>query len=144
VEQSVLESMNLKQIAEKFEWNVNPPDFINYQTHKFSIIDVIELAASALGTDRTKEIEEIIVGRRGMVVITTLPHTILAGRTPEGFLKEERGHAVLGELGHRRVLYAMAPDMIDKIIVHNFTSQATITVVEKAERLVALSKAKTV
>src|SRR4051812_9134410 len=105
-------------MIDELEWKATPPPGVSYQTHKFSIIDVIEVVSMRLNTDYTKQVESIVTGAKGRVVFSTLPHMILE-EGENGLLKEVNGKALIGRLGRRQVLFDRSKEMFQKITITN-------------------------
>ena len=111
------------------EWNSAPPKGMSFQTHKFSLLDVIEIASMELGTDYTAQHETIVTGQKGRVILATLPHTVL-DLGENGLLASEDGKAVLGKVGNRRILFDKSRDMFGKVVLNNGTDEVCIVIPE--------------
>ena len=118
-----------KKEHKSLTWDFKPEQYVSFATHKFSIIDSIEQASSAMDTDYVKEAEVIVTGRQGRVLFVTLPQMILRCRE-DGLLKEVDGLAFIGELGNRKILYDRSEKMNDKVIVSNPRETVTINLVD--------------
>jgi len=119
-------------LKETLEWHSTPPAGLGFQTHKFSLLDVIELASMKLGTDYTKQTEVITTGQKGRVILATLPHTILEYGV-DGLLMTENGKAILGKVGPRRIVIDKSTEMFGKIMLTNGTDEVCIVIPESGD-----------
>jgi hypothetical protein len=119
-------------LKETLEWNPTPPAGLSFQTHKFSLLDVVELASMKLETDYTAQREMIITGQKGRVILATLPHIALDPGVDGLLIKTEEGYALIGTIGRRRVLFDMAKEMFGKLKLTNGTNDVCIIIPEAA------------
>jgi hypothetical protein len=113
-------------------WCSTPPKGLGWQTHKFSLLDAIETASNLIKTDYAKESEEIITGREGRVIFTTLPHTVLQEANEQGLLPTDRGLVVVGKVTNRKILFD--PSMpANEIKLCNSGGRTAVIIIAKAE-----------
>jgi len=80
-------------------WDATPPVNVNYQTHKFSVIDAIETAANMIfGATNMVAGNWLLTGLQLATVIVTLPQFV-----PKNNRTNMQGITYLGDLGNKKV-----------------------------------------
>jgi hypothetical protein len=98
-------------------WSIVPPAGINYQTHKFSIIDAIEAASGLCRTDYSQQREWLVASEVARALLVTMPMMVLAY---DGQLfARERGLTKLGTIGQRSILFIRDPKLRDSLVLFN-------------------------
>jgi len=80
-------------------WDATPPANVNYQTHKFSIIDAFETASNFIYSSTNMVAGNwIICGLQAATVVVTLPQFV-----PKNNRTNMQGITYLGDLGNKKV-----------------------------------------
>ena len=80
-------------------WNGTPPTNVNYQTHKYSIVDAFQTGAMQIfSATNTMMGNRLLLGTQAATVVTTLPQFNAKGSTAE-----MQGITYLGDLGNFKV-----------------------------------------
>lgn len=81
------------------QWNATPPTGVNYQTHKFSIIDAFE-TASAFIFSRTNLVAGnwVLCGLQAATVVQTLPQFVARNNRTQ-----MQGITYIGDLGNKKI-----------------------------------------
>ncbi len=96
---SVIADLRRRANAGLVTWDGNPPANVNYQTHKFSIVDAFETASNFIyGATNTMRGNWVHCGLQAYTIVATLPQF-----TAKGDLTEMQGVTFAGNLGHMRV-----------------------------------------
>lgn len=80
-------------------WDATPPSGVNYQTHKFSVIDAIETASNFIfGATNMASGNWLLCGLQLATVIATLPQFVSKGNRTN-----MQGITYIGDLGNKKV-----------------------------------------
>jgi hypothetical protein len=80
-------------------WDATPPSSVNYQTHKFSLIDAFETASSFIfGATNMVTGNWVLCGLQAATVITTLPQFVAKGNRTQ-----MQGVTYIGDLGNKKI-----------------------------------------
>ena len=113
-------------------WCSTPMRGVSWQTHKFSLLDAVEMASNLIKTDYAKESEEIITGAEGRAILATLPHTVLQDANEQGLLPTDQGLVVVGKVTNRKILFD--PSMpANEIKIRNSGGRTAVVIIAKAE-----------
>ena len=95
----VIAELRAKADAGFVVWDATPPANVNYQTHKYSLVDAFTTASSFIfGATNMVSGNWIIVGLQAATVVTTLPHF-----TPKGDRSKMQGITYIGDIGQFKV-----------------------------------------
>jgi hypothetical protein len=80
-------------------WDATPPASVNYQTHKFSIIDAFETASNFIfGSTNMVAGNWVLCGLQAATVVVTLPQF-----NPKNNRTQMQGITYLGDLGNKKI-----------------------------------------
>jgi hypothetical protein len=80
-------------------WDAIPPTSVNYQTHKFSIIDAFETASNFIfGATNMVAGNWLLLGLQAATVVATLPQFV-----PKNNRTQMQGITYIGDLGNKKV-----------------------------------------
>ena len=114
-------------------WDRSPPQYVTYQTHKFSMLDAVETASDFCQTDYSLHREWLLVGESARVIFMTLPQMVITHR--DGLFPRERGLTKLGTIGHRSILFIRDPKLKDSLVLFNENKQCVrIAIITPAPR----------
>jgi hypothetical protein len=95
----VIYDLRAKADAGFVEWDATPPTGVNYQTHKFSVVDAVNTASNFIfGATNMASGNWIIAGLSLATVIETLPQF-----QPKGNRTKMQGITYIGDLGQFKV-----------------------------------------
>ena len=81
------------------QWDANPPASVNYQTHKFSIIDAFETASAFIfGATNMVTGNWVLCGLQAATVIQTLPQFVAKSKGTS-----MQGITYIGDLGNKKI-----------------------------------------
>ncbi len=96
---SVIYDLRARANAGFVTWDAIPPANVNYQTHKFSIIDAFETASNFIfGSTNMVAGNWILTGLQGSTVIATLPQFVAKNNRTN-----MQGITYIGDLGNKKV-----------------------------------------
>jgi len=96
---SVIYDLRNRAQAGVVTWDATPPASVNYQTHKFSIIDAFETASNFIyGATNMVAGNWILCGLQAATVVTTLPQFVAKNNRTQ-----MHGITYLGDLGNKKV-----------------------------------------
>lgn len=98
------------EIQTEIHWSPTPPPGVFRQTHKFSILDVIEDLSALLRTDPSEETEYLIVDWPVKAIIVSLPQYIKQVG-PNGLCEKTLGRGIyLGDIAERKIYLDINPE----------------------------------
>lgn len=81
------------------EWDATPPPGVNYQTHKYEIVDAFETASAFIfGSTNMASANWLLLGLQAATVVVTLPQFI-----PRNNRVDMQGITYIGDLGNKKV-----------------------------------------
>lgn len=96
---SVIFDLRARADAGFVTWDAIPPANVNYQTHKFSIIDAYETASNFIfGATNMVAGNWILTGLQGATVVVTLPQFVAKNNRTQ-----MQGITYIGDLGNKKV-----------------------------------------
>jgi len=96
---SVIYDLRQRADAGFVTWDATPPSGVNYQTHKFSIIDAFETASNMIfGATNMVAGNWVLTGLQAATVIATLPQF-----NSKNARKEMQGITYIGDLGNKKI-----------------------------------------
>jgi hypothetical protein len=119
-------------------WRSTAPRGVNYQTHKFSLLDALETASQFLGTDYVAQREQLLVGGEAYKIIKTLPQFIIKMPPPGAMMQKsdeqfgistDYSVGVAGELCSRPVYWTNDPTCVKSARLINGGKWVTINFV---------------